>query len=133
MFKRNGGQSPGPGSLNALLSQSSFIVCNGGCCWEDGSLDKKLKINPPPNKLFNNKVSFHFPSNSALRRRRTRKKNMIHKMIFIPLFIDSKIGKDTNKTKQKLTIPFKLLKDDKNIKSQRTDFVKHRIFLYTKL
>jgi hypothetical protein len=106
---------------------------NGGCCWEDGSLDKKLKINPPPNKLFNNKVSFHFPSNSALRRRRTRKKNMIHKMIFIPLFIDSKIGKDTNKTKQKLTIPFKLLKDDKNIKSRRTDFVKHRIFLYTKL
>jgi hypothetical protein len=86
--------------------KKTFLLCgwvdgsDAGCCWEDGSLDKKLKINPPPNKLFNNKVSFHFPSNSALRRRRTRKKNMIHKMIFIPLFIDSKIGKtQTNQKK----------------------------------
>jgi len=107
---------------------------DGGCCWEDGSLDKKLKIDPPPpNKLFNNKVSFHFPSNSALRRRRTRKKNMIHKMIFILLFIDSKIGKIQTNKQKKLTILLKLLKDDKNTKSQRTDFVKRRIFLYTKL
>jgi hypothetical protein len=67
---------------------------------------KKLKINPPPSKLFNNKVSFHFPSNSALRRRRTRKKNMIHKMIFIPLFIDSKIGKTQTKPKKKTNNSF---------------------------